>query len=297
MQNSREIRFYLLILLAMVSWGFAWPAGKYIAGMAPANVIVFWRFLVTALAFLPILYFTRSYFWIYEKKAWLNVFLGAILYTFYNHFFLLGLETGLAGAGGVLVTTMNPIMTYLLVHIWTRTRLSSKEVLGLVLGLLGGLILLKVWDISWEKMFLTGNIFFLLGALTWAFLSMNSQNSASRVTPILYSFYVYTIGTFLDFLLAYNDGLFQVFELGYLFWVQLYYIAIVSTTFGTTVYFFAASRLGSRTASSFIFLVPVTALLGSWVFVDEVPAPSTLIGGFLAILAVYLLNHSRPKTA
>jgi drug/metabolite transporter (DMT)-like permease len=74
------------------------------------------------------------------------------------------------------------------------------------------------------------------------------------------------------------------------FWISLFYIAVISTTFGTTVYLYASSKLGSSRASSFIFLVPATALFSSWLFLSEVPAWTTLAGGALAVAAVYTIN-------
>jgi drug/metabolite transporter (DMT)-like permease len=40
--------------------------------------------------------------------------------------------------------------------------------------------------------------------------------------------------------------------------------------------------------------VPLTALILSWIFLDEVPEVSTLIGGVIAIFAVYMINRRGP---
>lgn len=44
----------------MVIWGGTWPSAKAIAEVASPEVNVFWRFLLTSVAFLPILLATRS---------------------------------------------------------------------------------------------------------------------------------------------------------------------------------------------------------------------------------------------
>ncbi|MBI5641926.1 MAG: EamA family transporter [Deltaproteobacteria bacterium] len=61
--------------------------------------------------------------------------------------------------------------------------------------------------------------------------------------------------------------------------------------FATTVYFFASSILSSRKASSFVFLVPFSAVILSWFFLGEVPRINTIAGGSLAIGAVYIINQ------
>ncbi|WCL48768.1 DMT family transporter [Leptospira sp. GIMC2001] len=291
MQSSPSFKFYLLLIIAMITWGFAWPSGKAVAGLAHPNVIIFWRFLLTALSLIPIVILTGNSFQLRSKTLWLQVGIGGILYTIYNHFFLLGLELGMPGIGGVLVTTLNPLFTYLLVHLLKVALPSRREMFGLFLGLIGGCILLRLWDTSWSILLVSGNLFFLLGSFSWALLSMNSHSTGEKLSPLVYGFYVYTIGTLLDFFFAYPNEIFSVFQLDMNFWFHIVYLAIVSTTFGTTVYFFASTRLGSRNASSFIFLVPVTAVFSSWLFLDEIPAISTLIGGALAIGAVSMLNR------
>ncbi len=62
--------------------------------------------------------------------------------------------------------------------------------------------------------------------------------------------------------------------------------------FCKTVYFIAAERLGSYRTSSFVFIVPLSAMLLSWLFLSEVPAITTLIGGSVAVAAVYMINRS-----
>ncbi|MBM9577805.1 DMT family transporter [Leptospira sp. 201903070] len=295
MQSKTNTKFYFLLVISMISWGFAWPSAKLIVGDQHPNVIIFWRFLATAVSLLPVVFWRKESFRLPSYRTFFQVVIGGILYTVYNQFFFLGLNNGLAGAGGVLVTTMNPIFTYVLVHSFQKKLPGGREAIGLIFGLLGGCILLRIWNLDWNSLFQSGNIFFLLCAFSWAFLSMNSHSTGQNISPLVYSFYVFTIGTILDFFLAIPYGISNALNAGFGFWIHILYLAVISTTFGTTVYFFASSKLGSRVASSFIFLVPVTALLGSWIFLGEVPSFTTTIGGFFAVLAVFLLNRSKPE--
>ncbi|EMY79245.1 EamA-like transporter family protein [Leptospira weilii serovar Ranarum str. ICFT] len=293
MPSNASAKFYVFLVVAMISWGFAWPSAKLIVGTQHPNVIIFWRFLATAISLFPIVLWRKESLRLPNYKTWFQVAIGGVLYTIYNQFFLLGLKNGLAGAGGVLVTTMNPIFTYVFVHSFQKKWPSAREGIGLLFGLVGGCILLGLWELDLNSLFLSGNIFFLLCAFSWAFLSINSHSTGQTISPLVYSFYVFTIGTILDFFLAFPFGVENALSSGPQFWFHILYLSVVSTTFGTTVYFFASSKLGSRVASSFIFLVPVTALLGSWIFLDEVPSFATTIGGTFAVFAVFLLNRNR----
>ncbi|TGL09091.1 DMT family transporter [Leptospira levettii] len=291
-----NIKFLLLLILAMVSWGFSWPIAKMIAGSVPVPVLVFWRFLATFLSVIPILFVMRLPIRLKSGKDYWNVFIGGIIYTLYNQFFFLGLKNGLPGAGGVLVTTLNPIVTFFIVFLVQKKSISKRQVLGLFFGFIGGLVILQVWKISIDYLLLSGNLFFLLCSFVWATLSLNSQKTGKSMSPITYSFYVYGVGSILELLFCWNDPNFwKVWDFGYTFWFAIFYLTVISTTFGTTVYFYAATRLGSEIASSFIFIVPLSAYLSSYLILDEVVQIPVIIGGALAMLAVYLINSKHKK--
>ena len=61
-------------------------------------------------------------------------------------------------------------------------------------------------------------------------------------------------------------------------------------SFGTSIYFQASVKLGAKRASAYIFMVPITAMGFAMYFLDEPLQISTLMGGALGIVAVYLIN-------
>ncbi|MCK6381675.1 MAG: DMT family transporter [Leptospiraceae bacterium] len=273
----------------MVTWGISWASGKVLSNYAEPEVIIFWRFLATFLSLFPIVILFKESFRL-TFQSFLYVSLGAIFYLIYNQFFFEGLKSGLAGAGGVLVTTLNPILTFLLITIAKKTWLSVKESIGLGIGIFGGIVLLELYDGNFRKIFISGNLYFLFASLTWAFLTITGQKSKEKIHPIVFSFYVYFFSTLIDFFLAIPYKIEKVFSFDSIFWWNIFYLSVISTTFGTTVYFFASGKLGSKRASTFIFIVPFTALVSANIFLGEELKVSTILGGSLAVLAVFILN-------
>jgi drug/metabolite transporter (DMT)-like permease len=280
----------------MISWGISWPIAKIVAGLVPIHVLVFWRFLATFLSVIPLLLINKKPFFLQSGREYLNVLLGGIIYSIYNQFFFLGLQNGLPGAGGVLVTTLNPIVTFFLVVLVQKKSISKRQVFGLFIGFNGGLTILQVWKINFELLFISGNLFFLMCSFVWATLSMNSQRTSKTMSPLTYSFYVYGIGSVIEFLFCFSDpAFFKVWDFGFQFFAIIFYLSVISTTFGTTVYFYAASKLGSEIASSFIFIVPLSAYLSSYLILQESLQLPVVIGGSLAMVAVYLINSKAKK--
>ncbi len=293
-KSDNSFRFIYLLVLAMTLWGFSWSSGKVMSPYVSRETIVFWRFLLTFVSIVPVSLLSgeslRTGF-----RGFLILAAASAFYTAYNILFFMGLEKGMAGQGGVLVTTLNPVITFIIVMVFSFHRVSVSQAAGLIIGLLGGAVLLEVWspDFS-DHIFTSGNIYFLLASFTWAMVSIFARWSSEYSSSAAYSLYVYGL-SFL-FIIPFTSGedLGRVFEFDYLFWMNLVYISLISTSFGTTVFFYASAKLGSEKASSFIFLVPVTALLGSWIFLGEMPSWTIIAGGTAAITAVYLINGAFP---
>lgn len=293
MKAPSQTGFTLLIILAMTAWGASWTSAKLITHMAAPEVLIFWRFLFTFISFIPVMFIFKKSIRI-SRASLLKIILGAVFIVAYNKFFFTGLRYGFAGAGGVLVTTMNPILTFLFTLIIFRRAIASRAVVGLLLGFTGGFILLEVWTINPQKLVMTGNAYFLLASASWAFLTLTSERSHDNMSPFVFSFYVFGLAAFLDLWLALPYGVFDFTGKDILFWSNILYLSVFATTFATTIYFAASGRLGSQKASSFIFLVPTSAVLISWLVLGEVIRLNTIVGGIIAISAVYMIN-AKPR--
>ena len=284
----------ILLLLAMTAWGASWTSGKMIADFAAPQLIIFWRFTVTFLTFIPIMLFFKKPFKL-NRKAFIQVTLGALFIISYNNCFFTGLTHGFAGAGGVLVTTLNPIFTFIMSLIIFKRKLTIKGASGILLGLLGGLMILQIWEVNLDKLITSGNLFFALASFSWASLSVTSEYSKKDVSPLVFSFYVYGMAALLDLIFVNPSELSMPLHFSFTFWFNLVYLSLFATTFATTIYFAASTHLGSHRSSSFIFLVPFSAVLISWMILGEKPQFTTILGGITAIAAVYLINAVRQE--
>ncbi len=164
------------------------------------------------------------------------------------------------------------------------------QYIGLILGIVGGSIILQLNDLS---LFLNGsNAYFLLCGIFWAGVTILSQLAHKHLHPIHYSFYISVIATVVAFFYAFDADLGAIFTQDIEFWIALLYLAILGQTVATTIFFMASGKLGSEKTSSFMFLVPVFALLSAWIILDEVLQPHIIIGGALSMLAVYFINKT-----
>ena len=287
MKNIQERHFTYLMLLAMLFWGGGWTALKILTYNLPMDVIIFWRFFLMSLAFLPILYFFRIPFQL-EWNSFKYILASSVLNIAFMVSSFMGIKYGYAGAGSVIITTFSPIMTFLLVAILFRERLQTKQYFGLLLGLVGGYILLQLNDFA--HFLNSSNLYFLLCATIWAGVTVLSQHSQKHIHPVHYSFAISLIATLVTFLYAKDAALGAVFKQGIEFWVAMIYLAVFGQAIATTIFFIASGKLGSQKTSSFMFLVPLFALFSAWLILDEPLQMHIIIGGVISMLAVYFIN-------
>ena len=287
MKNST---YRYLLVLSMILWGGGWSALKVLTPELSVEVIVFWRFFIMSLSFLPILFFFKEPIVINSSN--LKYIAGSsILNIAFMISSFFGVKYGLAGGGGVIITTLTPIMTFILVALIFRKHLQKLQYLGISLGLIGASIMLQLSDIS---LFLSStNIYFLLCAIIWAGVTLLSQYSHRHIHPIHYSFIISLVATLVSlvYALIIEVNLGEVFEQNSRFWIALIYLSVFGQTVATTIYFMVSGKLGSQITSSYMFLVPIFALLIAWLVLGEAMQLHIIVGGFFSLVAVYFINR------
>jgi len=272
----------------MLAWGLAWINAKVLSNYLDSFSLIFWRFLIAAISLVFVAKFLKHSLKI-DFKTFFVAFIAAILMLFYNYFFFRGTSLGDAGFGGVLVTTLNPILTFFAVAILQRKNLGKKEYFALFLGALGSFIMLEIWQYGFGVFTQNAIKYFLLAATTWVFITLVSTLN-KKATAVVFSFYMYLLVVFIDYLFFLDRKLTPIYNFDWIFWLNLFAISLFAVTFATTVYFLATVQKGSKYASAFIFLVPFSAAIFATIFLGEKLKNTTIIGGLIVVVAIYILQ-------
>jgi drug/metabolite transporter (DMT)-like permease len=294
MKRSEHTLLYIIMIIAMSLWGLSWTNGKILGTYTSIPILMFWRFFIAAICMLIVLFIRRTQ-WRITWAGVPSIAASAVFLVLYNHFYFTGTHIGSAGAGGVLVTTLNPVFTFLLITIVRRNMPTGRSLAGLVLGIFGGTVLINIWQVGWSAVFISGNQFFVLCATTWAFLTFISSRINKHMSTLTYSFWLYLISSVITLIFVDMSQLFVVFQLGVTFWLNLLSVSLGAMAFATTAYFIAASRLGSEKASAFIFTVPLSAMIFAMLILNEPLKWNVVFGGTLSIIAVFLINSAEKK--
>ena len=136
--------------LAMFSWAIAWTNAKIVGEYLSFYNLVFFRFLFGFLSLLPFIIIKKNP--LPKINDLKYILIPSLLFFFYNIAFFKGTHYGLAGKGGVLVTTLNPLCTIIIMSLINK-RILKKEVAGMFLGIIGGIIIMNLHNEGLRNIF------------------------------------------------------------------------------------------------------------------------------------------------
>lgn len=278
------------MVFAMIFWGASWISTKVLTNYINEYELVFLRMGICFITLFPIIYFFKFSFKL-DIKSFFLVLIASLVLTSYSISMFIGLKHGSAGFGGALVTTLIPINTFIIVAILSRKTISLKHSFALLLGAFGVLNMLNIWNFNLNEIFSKDTLYFLLSSILWPILTIITAK-ASKIHAFVFTFYTYIISSVVLIIFFVDTSIFErVVAFDFIFWFNLFVITILSTTFATSIYFIGATKLGTKEVSSFIFLVPATALIIGAIFLGEKITLNTVIGTVFTIIAIYILNN------
>ena len=280
------------MILAMLLWGGGWSALKILTEFVSLEVLTLWRFIIMFFSFIPLLFFFKQPLRL-PREGFKYILGSSVLNILFMVFAYLGVKFSTAGSGGVIITILSPLFTFVLSVFFFKHIHTRLQYLGLIMGILGGAIMLNIWHFELNAFIHGGELYFIAAALVWAGITHISQKSHLHVHPIHYSFFISGVSMLILFVLTIPYDISVVFEQDAKFWAALLYLGILGQTVATTIFFIASGKLGSGKASSFMFLVPFFALLVSYLLLDEALQTHIVIGGLISLIAVYFINKKQ----
>ena len=288
--NDNHWRLLILMTLAMISWGLAWTNAKIVNQYLNHYNLTFIRFLLGFLTLLPFT-FKKIFKIEINFKIFLNILITSILFFLYNIFFFKGTDFGDAGKGGVFVTTTNPLITFILATIISKD-ITLTQIFNVSLGVLGGLLIMDVFDSGFAALFNIDNKYFIFCSIIWGIMTVIMKYGQDEFDSILYITLCYLLTSIISvFFIDMNDFNFSILT-DELFLINLFFVSIGAMSFGTSVYIYSISRIGPIKASVFIFMVPFIAISFASIFLGEVITYNIIAGGTLSLLSIYLINKN-----
>lgn len=266
--HSRTAALILLVLLSLV-WGFHWVVVKIGLGYMPPFTYAVIRLvggLVTAVLLLGaqrrLVVPPRSETWIILSVGVLQIAGGALIMN-------LALQVVAAGRSSVLQYTM-PLWVAVLMLVLFRIRPRGNEVLGLVLGIAGLVLLLNPAVIDWSSPGeVAGSLALIFNAMLWAGVTIHIRRHTWVLSPLvlqpwqlLAALVPAAIGV-----IVFEPG--ATIQWGIVPVLCLLYSGPLATAFATWASQAITRSLGAQISATGFLMTPVVGLVSGWLVLGE----------------------------
>jgi drug/metabolite transporter (DMT)-like permease len=292
---SNQSRAVFALLVTMLIWGSSAVFIRTTAlALAPENALAL-REIVLLVVITPILFGVCQ--WRIDRRHWPRLLVAAVSMFGSAVLTINGFARVAAGLGTV-ISLVEPIFIALLAWAALREPLSSRIWQGLGISLLGALVLF--WPDITASIANPVNpigVLFLAGAsFCWASFTIAAKPLLAHYS----SFVVTAWGTILVappiIVLASQPYSALVFETALRTWIEIVYLAIVNSLLAVVLWNYGTRHLPSAAAGSFLYLMPVVAVVAGYLILAEPITIWLVTGGAIMLIGVVVAQSGRSQT-
>lgn len=291
MKQHSLVVTYLALALAILFWGFSFVATKIALQSFTPFCLIFFRFIVASLFFIPLLYrrgLPRLTGQNLRHLALLAVFQPGLYFTFET----IGLQYTSATKTSLIIATI-PVVVLMLSMIFLKERLRLMNALGVAISLAGVSLLIFGGGSTGLGGSFFGDMLILGAVLSASIYMIMTRRLGQSISPLQITGMQIIFGAMI-FLPAF------LWDLPRLHWSEvssdsltaLILLTLFATIGAFLCYNFALSRIPAARAAVCINAIPLITTFGAWLLLDERLSVMQCIGGIIVLSAVYLANHN-----
>ena len=286
---------FVAIILSSILWSTAGISGKILLEVFDPFVAGFYRFAIASVIILPFVLFAK------KQELSLKLLIISVLGAFNVPLFYLGLKTTTASSAQIIYAGC-PLVTMLFANYLIKEKSSLSKIIGIFIGLFGVvlIILLPKWQANNLLVGdLTGNLFILLGMITWSLYTVFCRDymRSGKSSPATITAIYFIISAVVCFILVILTG--QNFNINSLISIKpffaLIYAAIIITLITYFLFQWAMQYISATTASLKNYLEPMMAIFLNVIILNEVISGGFIIGGLLIISGIFLTTSNKLK--
>lgn len=300
--SSVRLKAFILLLIVSIIWGIAGPVIKLTVKEIPPFIFLAYRFLVSSLVAIPILYFTKFKFSKNPKtnfKIFLAGFLnttGALGLLFYG-----ASKTTLLQMS--LITTFGPILSVLAGYLFLKDKITVKERVGILIAFVGSIVIVIEPFFTHSRS--SGDLYGNLGVFGYILFTTISgvlikEVLREGINPIGLTNLSFIIGliTVIPIVLFFytpNQVLNSTFHIPFIYHTGVWYMALISGTLAFSLQNIAQKSIELSELAVFMYLYPIiSGILAIFILHDKFTI-FTAIGSITTTLGIIIAEIKKRR--
>jgi drug/metabolite transporter (DMT)-like permease len=296
LSSSRQPFSWFLLISANVLWAATYVAAKFALRDTSVNVMLAIRMSIASLILLPLLLAGRKELHLTRRDIPQLVMLMLTGFVINKLLEYVGLALTTASDVALLITSES-IFTAALSWMLLRERFRKLTGLALCLGFVGVYLIVErslipniptgggIWRI-------VGDLLVVLALLVEAFYTVRGKALLVKHPPLLITS-ASIVGSLLFWLPVAGWEIFTTgwHPIGPVAWIGIGWMALMSTVLAYLAWFQGLAKVNGSAAASTLFIQPLLGTLLAIVLLGEQLTLTTVIGGVLIIVSVYLISR------
>ncbi len=275
-------------IVTVVIWGANFAVQKALFAVLPPSGFLFVRYLVMPLCAAVLLLVVTRGRWLHLPRAdaWRLAGLGVLGHGVHVSLVTYGIHWSTAFSSA-LILACGPVFTLLILHLAGIERLLRGQVLGVAVACAGVLVFLsdKLLGRQWAAT--GGDLVLLFSASLFSYYTVMTKPLIQRHGGVAVMAYATLAGS-VPVLLVSTWPAAQApwAQMGALHWVLLLWASLVSAFLGWLVWGWVNERRGVGRTAPLMYLMPLVAGLGAWLFTGERFGTVKVLGAALTLAGV-----------
>lgn len=294
MSNRSKLLEFTLWLVVLF-WGAHYVFGKWgMLGFDPLTFNVLRYIGVTPLLFM-ILYLLEKDIRI-RLRDWPELaLLGLFGITIYQTLFIATVKYASATNASLLLAA-SPVFTAIFAGMTGQDHMgrqgwigSSVAFMGVILVLLFGTNKVALGMEVWR-----GNLLGILTSCVWGLYPIIADRTLKKYSALKTITYSSFFGTLFFLVLGAKSVLAITWEaIPWIAWGSLLFSIVPATAYGQVVWYYGISKLGVNHVMSYMYAVPVVAVLSAVILLDEQIHALQIIGAAVIFIGIYLIRKEK----
>jgi len=277
---------YTLLIFLSAIWGSAFVAISFSLNAFPPFIIAFGRICLAAI-FLISLTFLKKLSFPRDKKTWLMLILIGFLNNAMPFYLISWGQQYITPSTASVMLAIGPFVALIVSHFITNDeKITIFKLIAVFLGFAGVFVLLGDDFFTGNENSLYGKITMLiavLGYITSGFLI----RKISHINTIVCSSGMFLTATLMMFpflfIIEFKD--FTIFNNTFL---AIIYLAMIPTAGASLIRIQLVQKVGVQFMSQVAYLIPMFAILWSWLFFNEIPNKIIILALSLIFIGLFI---------